>query len=194
MKVTREKKAEHRAAVIDAAARLFRERGPDAVVVAEVMAAAGLTHGGFYGHFASKEDLFSAAFGADAAQATANLREAASLGFPAYIERYLSIEHRTNVGHGCPFAALGGDVARQSDEVKAAYGVALRTFLDAATEIAGDRRLALRTLSHMVGALILARALPDAEAALIAELLESGGDQDRGRLGPRSGSPIGTPA
>src|SRR5882762_4442654 len=96
MKVSREQVAENRRRILEAASRLFRERGFDAVSVAEVMKAAGLTHGGFYGYFKSKDDLI--------AQTLAELINRGQVGdrdLAQYAAAYLAPEHRTNLAGGC---------------------------------------------------------------------------------------------
>src|SRR5438552_11909117 len=109
MKVSREQMAENRHRILDAASRLFREKGFDAVSVAEVMKAAGLTHGGFYGHFGSKDDLVAQTLAhvlAPDAGGAGDLR--------AYLDAYLSPGHRDNAADGCPTAGLAADIRRQT--------------------------------------------------------------------------------
>src|SRR5215217_3193333 len=118
MKVSRAEAAQNRERIIEAAARLFRERGFDGIGVAELMKFAGLTHGGFYGHFASKEDLM--------AQASTHALNRVQDHWEKFAEResgqplaalqasYLSPQHRDNPGKGCLMAALGADAARQT--------------------------------------------------------------------------------
>src|ERR1700742_4972140 len=104
MKVSREQVAENRKRILDAAAKLFRERGFETVTVAEVMSAAGLTHGGFYGHFASKEALIEAAM---AHEQTGRRSRSTLEDASRYADGYLTRQHRDNVGVSCAFAALG---------------------------------------------------------------------------------------
>lgn len=162
MKVSREQMAEHRAKILDAASQLFREKGFEAVTVAEVMKAAGLTHGGFYGHFASKDDLV--------AQALAHaLRE--NLGKTAdpraFIDEYLSPNHRDNPGKGCPTAGLAAETRHEGAAAHAAMTAGLRQQVDGLSralsgESDGDkRRKAIGSWAAMVGAVILARAVDD---------------------------------
>src|ERR1700691_5677741 len=109
MKVSREQVVENRRRILNAAAQLFRERGFENVTVAEVMSGAGLTHGGFYGHFDSKEDLINAAMAHEqAARRGRPPLEKAAL----YADAYLSRQHRDNIGASCPFSSLGTEVAR----------------------------------------------------------------------------------
>src|SRR5438309_6694837 len=130
MKVTREEAARNRERIVEAAARRFRERGFDGIGVAEVMKEAGLTHGGFYGHFASKEDLMAEA----CALALTRSRElwsrraqaAGGEPLPALAHLYLSTRHRDDPGRGCLVASLGADAARQGEGVRAALTEGLR--------------------------------------------------------------------
>src|SRR5215510_5949290 len=109
MKVSREQMAENRRRILDVASRLFREKGFDAVSVAEVMNAAGLTHGGFYGHFSSKDELVAQTIAhvlAGDGRRGGNLR--------AYIDAYLSPRHRDNAADGCATAGLVADIRHQT--------------------------------------------------------------------------------
>src|SRR5271168_4232507 len=121
MKVSREQMANNRRKILDAAGRLFREKGFEAVSVAEVMNATGLTHGGFYGHFGSKDHLI--------AETLAHLLASASGGefdLRHYIDEYLSPRHRDNAGAGCPTAALAAETLRQAPAARAALTAGLR--------------------------------------------------------------------
>src|SRR5918998_241753 len=113
---SRQDAAKHRQQVIEGASELFRERGIDGVNVGELMGAAGLTHGGFYRHFASKDEL------AGLAAARAIGEQAESLSDErAFIEGYLSHEHRDDMAHGCVVAALGPELARADEAVRAEF-------------------------------------------------------------------------
>lgn len=184
MRVSKEQAAENRGRILDAAARLFREKGFDGIGVDGIMKEAGLTHGGFYGHFRSKEDLTAQACARALALGRDTLvaqTEGAENGLAAYVGAYLSQEHRDDSGGGCAFAALGPDIARQSESIRQAVTQSLRTQLDDIEKLvpadpsrdeAGDRRArALATFAGLVGALILARAVDD--PALSDELLQS---------------------
>ena len=112
--------------ILEAAARLFRERGIAATSVADVMQAAGLTHGGFYKHFPSKQALVAQAFRHAAEGLLSGAEAEAAPGGPAraeararYVARYLSGEHVIDAGHGCPIAALGADLARGEGAARA---------------------------------------------------------------------------
>ena len=145
---SRQDTEKHRQQVIEGASELFRERGIDGVNVGELMGAAGLTHGGFYRHFVSKDEL------AGLAAAHAITTQAETLGDErAFIEGYLSPEHRDDAAHGCVVSALGPELARADDPVREAFVEAYRAFV----ERFGDDEQALAKLSTMVGALVISR-------------------------------------
>ena len=143
----------HRRQVIEGASELFRERGLDGVNVGELMGAAGLTHGGFYRHFGSKQELAALAAADALAKQTALLQDVSE---PEFIEYYLSAEHRDDLAHGCTMGALGAEIARSDGPVREAFVDAYRDFVDEFAR--GDREQALVKLATMVGALIIARA------------------------------------
>lgn len=171
MRVSREKMAENRRRILDAASRLFRDKGFEAVSVAEVMKAAGLTHGGFYGHFGSKDDLVAQTL----AHVLAGDRgEGGDLR--AYLEAYLSPRHRDNAADGCPTAGLAADIRHQTAAARVAMTQGLRSQIERISEAlpgvsaADKRRAAIGSWAAMVGAVILARATDD--TALSDEILE----------------------
>jgi len=169
VRVTREQAAANREKILEVAGALFRERGFDGIGVAEIMERAGLTHGGFYGHFASKDDL--------AAEITARvlgrsgwmerLTGTQKPSFSDLVRQYLSPRHRDDPGRGCLFAALGSDVVRQPRSVRRAFTEGLRLRVDALARLAPGRSAAARrqkslaTMAGLVGALILSRAVDD---------------------------------
>ncbi|MFC3183226.1 TetR/AcrR family transcriptional regulator [Cypionkella sinensis] len=161
MKVTREQMAENRDRILTEAARLFRDKGFEAVSVAEVMKAAGLTHGGFYGHFASKDELIAQTV----THALADERDAG--GFDAFLAAYLSPVHRDAPASGCPTAAFASDARRQTPEARAAMASGVtdqiaRLAESLESEGVGDARgAAIGCWSAAVGAMILARAVDD---------------------------------
>jgi TetR/AcrR family transcriptional repressor of nem operon len=169
MKVSREKAAEHRERIIDAAGDLFRAKGFGGIGVADIMKAADLTHGGFYGHFASKDDLVAQASRRTMDRAAANWAKVASAApsqaYAALLRRYLSAQHRDDPAHGCAFASLGSDAARSGATVRAAFADGLEPMLHIlAQSLPGKsktarRRQALTTMAALVGALTLARAV-----------------------------------
>lgn len=179
MRVSREQMAENRERILDTAATLFRERGFDGVGVADVMKAVGLTHGGFYGHFASKEDLAAQALGRAFVHSGQWAAEAKATGpeapLEAIVERYLSPSHRDDPGHGCPVAALGCEIARQGSASRLAATEGVRAAIKGLSAItpgatADERReSAIAGYATLVGALVLARMVED--GALSDEIL-----------------------
>jgi TetR/AcrR family transcriptional regulator, transcriptional repressor for nem operon len=169
MKVSREQAAQNRIRILTEAARLFREKGFTSVSVAEVMKAAGLTHGGFYGQFKSKDDLIAQAI------AFASGSQSDTTDLSAFIDAYLSIPHIQHPELGCPMAALAGLMRDQAPEARAAMAERLGAHLDSlANAMPGEtgasrRRAAIGSWAAMVGALILARSIDDPE--LSSELL-----------------------
>ncbi|WP_087005687.1 TetR/AcrR family transcriptional regulator [Rhizobium sullae] len=174
MKISREQMAKNRQRILEIASRLFREKGFEAVGVAEVMKAAGLTHGSFYGHFSSKDDLIVQALAHALGQ-----RNGATLPLRAYMEEYLSPRHRDNRAGGCPISGLAADTLRQTPEARAALTDGVRTQIDWMSEKvegpaeADRRRRAIASWSAMVGATILARAMvdPDLSKEILTETL-----------------------
>ncbi len=128
MRVTKAQAQANRAHVVETASAVFRERGYDGVGVADLMAAAGFTHGGFYKQFGSKADLMAESAACGFAQ-TAALT--ADVDTPAFVRLYLSREHRDNRASGCTMAALGGDAARQPEAVRATFSAGIEDLLAA---------------------------------------------------------------
>jgi TetR/AcrR family transcriptional repressor of nem operon len=161
--------AANRERILDIASRLFRERGFDNVSVAEVMQQAGLTHGGFYGHFPSKEALAAQASAHALALTTqrwsATLGDEGMDGLERIIHAYLSRRHRDHPGAGCAIAALGADMARQGDPVRSAFSRELEGLIEVlANSLPGSDRArrheqALALMAQLVGAIVLSRAL-----------------------------------
>ncbi|GAA4257383.1 TetR/AcrR family transcriptional regulator [Azospirillum formosense] len=186
MKVTKEKAAENRAAIVKAAGRLFRERGFDKVGVAEITKAAGLTHGGFYGHFASKDALAAEACEAAFAESLDRLpadEVSAEGALNAFLTRYLSDRHRDRPDAGCPMAAFAGEVARQDPAVQERFGAGVERFFEAVErrlperdgeDDSGRRDRAIAIVSALIGGMALARATaptdPDRSAEILAAL------------------------
>lgn len=178
MKVTKAQAQANRTRVVETASQLFRERGYDGVGVADLMAAAGLTHGGFYKQFGSKTELIAESTACGIARTIALTGEGLS---PAeFVRLYLSREHRDNRATGCTVAALGGDAARQPDAVRAAFAAGIESLVtalgrpDEPTAAAGtghERARVLDLLSHAVGALVMSRACPD-DSPLADEFLQ----------------------
>jgi len=167
MRRTREETARSREKIIESATRLFRERGPNNVSVAEIMSAAGMTHGGFYTHFESKEALQAAATEHAFAWKLEFLREGLTqtdrANLKMYIDGYLSLDHVHDRIESCPIAGLGLDAERASETVKLAMSEGAVSLLDVFAEslkakAAEPRHDAIVALSAMIGALVLARA------------------------------------
>jgi TetR/AcrR family transcriptional repressor of nem operon len=160
-----DKAASHDRIVKAAAARIRRD-GIDGMAVADLMREAGLTHGGFYRHFASRDDLVAEAV--EAAMAHGSRRaEAARQGGPealaTAIDAYLSPLHRDKPETGCAVAALPTDVARGIPRARAAYTAQVRRYLDLFADLtpAGDADDRYLILAALVGAIALARAVDD---------------------------------
>lgn len=165
--------------IIESAARLLRERGIESASVADVMQDAGLTHGGFYRHFKTKEALVAAGIVAAFNQMTTALEKRFDKFEPEaavedYRTDYLSRIHVEKPGIGCPIAALAGDVARASEAHKLAFGAGVsRIVAMFAKGLRGSaqarRASALRQLSMLVGAVMIARASdPETARAVLA--------------------------
>ncbi|WP_350024070.1 TetR/AcrR family transcriptional regulator [Pseudomonas protegens] len=177
MRVSKAQAQANREHIVETASELFRERGFDGVGVSDLMAAAGFTHGGFYKHFGSKADLMAEASACSLAKSLAGVQ---ALDVPGFIDVYVTREHRDGRGSGCTMAALCGDAARQSEDVKATFAEGVEHTLqtlgdkyparpDAAAE--EGRRKMIDLLSRAVGAIMLSRACPD-DSALADEILE----------------------
>lgn len=165
MRVSREQAAQNRERVVEVAAAEFRAHGFDGIGVADVMKAAGLTHGGFYGNFASKDDLAAEAAARAFAEITRRMREqalAASDPFAAAVELYLSPWHRDHPTTGCAIATLSQDAARGSDKLRQAFATGIENYLGLVDELSGGPRSRSQAIyATMVGALTLARAVTD---------------------------------
>ena len=178
MRVTREQAVRTRERILDAAAQLFRERGFDGIGVADLMKAAGLTHGGFYGHFESKEDLMAQACEHASARSQTlfgKLAERAPDDALGEIARaYLSPRHRDDPGAGCLMAALASEASRQGAPVRKAITESLRSTFEFLTNLIpgrSKREKAIATYASLVGGMILARAVED--RALSNEILDA---------------------
>ncbi len=171
MKVSREKMVENRRRILDVASTLFRDKGFDAVSVAGVMKAAGLTHGGFYGHFSSKDELIAETLAHALSESTGE-----EVKFRDYVDAYLSPRHRDNAADGCPTAGLAAAIRHQTPAARAAMAKGLRAQIDRLgkslpeLDPADRRRAAIGSWAAMIGALILARAIDD--PVLSDEVLE----------------------
>ncbi|HVJ54271.1 MAG TPA: TetR family transcriptional regulator [Aliidongia sp.] len=167
MRLTKEQRAENHEKIVKVAAKLFREKGVDGVGIDEIMAAAGLTHGAFYGHFPSKTALTAEAGAQALAESRLAQRRAAQesqLPFVGFARFYLSDRHRDAPGGGCAVAGMGADIGRQDDEVQAVFSQGMEAAVDElAAQLPGPRDVARRDAiakyASLIGALIMARSV-----------------------------------
>lgn len=191
MKASREEAAANRQRIVEVAGRLFRENGFDGIGVADLMKGAGMTHGGFYGHFDFKDDLAAEACGRALAQSaekwTALVENADEKAFATLVENYLSEERVMSLGKGCMLATLGSDAARQSrplrrvfrDGLNALVGILAGTLT--ARSKAERRKRSLAVMSQLVGAVVLARSVGEPELA--HEILDAATSDLKARAG-----------
>ena len=183
-------KAESHDRIVQAAAARFREIGVNGVGVADLMKDAGLTHGGFYRHFASRDALVAEAIeralhdGGQAVDAVANKKP---FSITALVDAYLSVAHRDDWATSCAVTTLAADVARSNARARAAYTRQVAIYLELLSRlIAGRkprsrRRKAIAALSTLVGALSMARAVNDEK--LSRDILKSAADELKAQLG-----------
>lgn len=182
MRMSQEEKEKSRARIVASASRLFRERGLDGASVADVMNDAGMTHGGFYKHFDSKDALVESALESAFSEFVSGLSQCdAEQAFATYRALYLSDGHRAQPGIGCPVAALGTEIARGSLLLKRAFGAGVRRMVEAVAvtrkgSATARRAAALRELSTLVGAMVIARA---SDPELADEVLNACGRETR---------------
>jgi TetR/AcrR family transcriptional repressor of nem operon len=180
VKLSKEQAARNRERILEVASRLFRQRGIENVSVAEVMEAAGFTHGGFYNHFVDKEALALEACGTAFSASIGATRQGTTSGLGSFVKTYLSPAHR-DAEDSCPFSTLASEAARH-DDLQPVFAEGLASTLELFTEAlqrsglaarGADRSRALRLVSEMVGALTLARAVRLAEPQLSNDLLRA---------------------
>jgi TetR/AcrR family transcriptional repressor of nem operon len=183
LKVTKEKAAENRAALVQAAAHLFRERGIDGVGVAEISKEAGLTHGALYAQFPSKEALaaeaFAAAMKGGLERITAD-RDGRLATLTDYLDSYLSLDHRDNLATSCPMSASASEIARQDRVVCERFTEGFEQLvalmergLGASPVKAEGRQRALAMMAAMIGGVAAARAVAKADSKLSNEILRA---------------------
>lgn len=177
MRVSNKEKAKSRDRIVAAAARLFRERGIEGASVGDIMAAAGMTHGGFYRHFSDKEALVGAALTAafeEFAQPLFASEADAARASQQFRERYLSNEHRGHPGQGCPIAALGPDIARNGEVARTSATLGVGRIVEGLARSSRitqrSREEAIRDLATIVGAIVLARSV---DAKMAEEIIEA---------------------
>lgn len=176
MRYDSEHKERTRQRVVDEAARLIRAQGADKIGVAALMAGAGLTHGGFYAHFKSKDELVAEAVTtmfdtqrALFAEANAGRTPAEALVY--YVQHYLSMAHRERRDLGCPVAALAAEMVRADGPARARFEAGLREMIDGLAALIGAlarpaaQDLARAVAAQLVGALTLARVMSDPASA-----------------------------
>jgi TetR/AcrR family transcriptional repressor of nem operon len=176
VRTSREEKAKTHERIVEVAAERIREEGLERPAVAEIMQAAGLTHGGFYKHFGSRDELVAEATEKALAKSDRHVHELtddARDPLAAFADWYLSAEHRDHPASGCAVAALGGEAARADERVRAAYRAQVERYLDSVERFLGGgedaHRRAILAFSALVGAVVLARAVDD--EALSDEIL-----------------------
>ena len=194
MRQSAEEKTKTHERIVEIASARIREEGIEGPGVAEIMQAAGLTHGGFYKHFGSRDDLIAEA--ADDAFAYANRtldKYAHDERDPlaAWVDWYLSTEHRDDPGTGCAVAALIGDVNRGNDHVRGGYDALVERYIGILEGMLGGgsdgRRQAIIAVNTLVGSLVLARAIDD--DTLSNEILHTAREALRHQPTPTSEAP-----
>ncbi len=164
MRVSRAAAAESRARIVEEAARMLRARGVEGASVAEVMQAAGMTHGGFYKHFESKNALLAEATASAFAETAARFdrreaRKGVEAALAAYVADYLSPAHIAHPEQGCPLAAIGADAARHPEALSQVFADGVEALIDRVSRSGASRESAIRNLMTLVGAVVTARAV-----------------------------------
>ncbi len=191
MGVSKQQAVENRRSIIEASEKLFRAHGIDGVGLSALMKAAGFTQGGFYNHFESKEALAAAVVATAMDKANHELKEAIAAPIESggnrlrrQVDFYLSGAHCSDIEHGCAIAGLTADVRRLGDEAQKHFASGLQTMFDTVTGLMEDqgvgdpdgvtsRREAIAFYCEMVGALILSRAVANADPAFAQEILDA---------------------
>jgi len=185
MRYSREHKQATHARIVRKASVRLREKGAHGVGVADLMKEAGLTHGGFYAHFPSREALVIEAFAYAMDRSTANWRKMAEQmprekRLAAMVENYLTASHRDDPGHGCAVPALGADIARESPKTRKAFAAKLEEMIEMVADQIPDqprnaaRKRAASVLATMMGTLVLSRIAGSGEFS--DEILAAGRD------------------
>jgi TetR/AcrR family transcriptional regulator, transcriptional repressor for nem operon len=183
MRYSKEHKQETHARIVKKASVRLREKGAHGIGVADLMKEAGLTHGGFYAHFDSREALVIEAFGYAMDRAAEHWRNMAAEIAPekrlsAIVDSYVSATHRDDPGRGCAVPTLGAEIARESAKTRKAFSAKLDQMIDLVADQIPDvprktaRRLAMGTMATMMGALVMSRVAGSGE--LSDEILASG--------------------
>lgn len=161
-------KEEKRKELLKASGTLVKDRGFAASGVDALTEAAGVTSGAFYSHFASKNDLLKALIENELQTSremwAGNPHESAEEWIGYELDRYLSMSHVRHPGAGCVLPALGAEIARAGEDIRQAYAKELAKGIEVLTQRLGDKELAWAFLCQMVGAILLARTMPDQKA------------------------------
>jgi TetR/AcrR family transcriptional regulator, transcriptional repressor for nem operon len=190
MRYSREHKLETHARIVKRASVRLREKGAHGIGVADLMKDAGLTHGGFYAHFDSREALVIEAFAHAMDRATERWRKAAEAMPPekrlaTIVDSYLSPTHRDDPGHGCAVPTLAAEIARESPKTRKAFAVKLEEMIDMMAEQIpaaspkGARKQAISLIATMMGTLVMARVGGSGEFS--EEILAAGREAVLGR-------------
>ena len=193
MRYSREHKLETHARIVKRASVKLREKGAHGIGVADLMKEAGLTHGGFYAHFDSREALVIEAFAHAMDRSTERWRKLAEATPPeqrmaAVVDAYLTPAHRDDPGHGCAIPTLGAEIARESPKTRKAFAGKLEEMIDALAEQIPDvprkaaRKQATAMIATMMGTLVMARVAGNGEFS--EEILNSGREAVLGRAAP----------
>ena len=190
MRYSREHKLETHARIVKKASVRLREKGAHGVGVADLMKEAGLTHGGFYAHFDSRDALVIEAFGYAMDRGTERWRKVMEQippekRFSTIVESYLTPLHRDDPGNGCAIPTLGAEIARESPKTRRAFAAKLEQMIDMmADQIPGvprkaARKQAMATLATMMGAIVMSRIAGTGEFS--DEILDAGREAVLGR-------------
>ncbi len=182
MRRSRDEAARTRERIVAGASEMFRERGLSGVSVSDVMANAGLTHGGFYAHFASRDELVGEAIRYALLQSAQRiylsaLKAGDTPGYSKLIQRYLTVEHRDHPGSGCAIASLGSEIAHSGGISSEVFAQGFCELIDLLEKLSPERTRKARkahilsVMSALSGALVLARSVTD--AAVSGEILAS---------------------
>ncbi|RYX98312.1 MAG: TetR/AcrR family transcriptional regulator, partial [Bradyrhizobiaceae bacterium] len=194
MRYSKEHKAETHTRIVKKASVRLRERGAHGIGVADLMKEAGLTHGGFYAHFDSREALVVEAFEYAMDRSIARWRQQSTDTPPderlaSIVNAYLSPQHRDNPGHGCAMPALGAEIAREGPKTRRAFAAKLDDMIGMlAEQLPGDqdvaRKQAMATLATLMGTILMARIAGSGEMS--DELLRVGRDAALAHAKPQS--------
>ena len=190
MRYSKEHKQETHARIVKKASVRLREKGAHGIGVADLMKEAGLTHGGFYAHFDSRETLVIEAFGYAMDRSTERWRKVAEQTPPdkrlaTIVESYLTPVHRDDPGHGCAVPTLGAEIARESPKTRKAFAAKLEQMIDMMADQVPDvprktaRKQAMAAVATMMGTLVLSRIAGSGEFS--DEILASGREAALGR-------------